>query len=817
MPDGPTVAAPIRATYRLQLHAGFTFADAAAIVPYLRDLGVSHVYCSPILQAAPGSSHGYDVVDTDRIDGDRGGPEGFQALVAAVEQASMRLVIDIVPNHMAISGRANSAWWEVMRNGQASPFAPWFDIDWQGGREPGRVLAPILADHLGRMIEAGQVTIVAAGGDGGDGLVRAGGVELPLRPDSPVRAFDDPDGLLRVLDAQHYRLAWWGTADDLDHRRFFDITSLVGVRVEDRGVFDATHRQLRAIVTSAPVDEVRVDHVDGLRRPRQYLERLAHAVGPARIVVEKILHHGETLPPGWPVAGTTGYDFLAHVDRLFVDERNTTAVTQLWSEYTGDVRSFDEVAHAARRDVTDNVLVAEVDRLTRLALAACRTRVRHRDHTRRQVREAVAELLAAMPVYRTYAHPGEPPSEADRRAITSAVEAVRHRRPDIDTELLDLLASAVLGELDDAADLGERFQQVSSAVIAKGVEDTAFYRDHRLISLNEVGGDPAATGDPVAAFHRHNAHIASTWPESMLTLSTHDTKRSADVRGRISALSLDPAAWSAALRRWDAAATAACRGRVPDSAVRFLVFQTLVGAWPIELDRLQQAIRKSVREAKLHTSWITPDTRYEARVAGFAAAATSDPEAIAALETFIADRRIVEVAAITSLAQVALLLTCPGVPDIYQGSETTDISLVDPDNRRPVDFAALRSRLAAAREWSPGEAARHLTDGGAKLWLTHRLLAARERRHGEAGYEPMHVDGHAHRHVVAFRYAGGITVVPRLVLSWPWDGFGDTVITLPRGRWSCALTGRPFEGRLPIAELLEEFPVAVLLESGASA
>ncbi len=804
-------AASIRATYRVQLHAGFTFGDLAAIAPYLRDLGVSHVYLSPVLQAAPGSTHGYDVVDPTAIDEERGGRAGFDAMVGALEDAGVRLVIDIVPNHLAIGDRSNPAWWDVMRNGRDSAFAPWFDIDWEGGRDPGRVLAPLLGDHLGRMIDAGEVTISADDG----GVVRAAGVEMPLRPgtwDEASGADAGPDTVQEVLDRQHYRLAWWRTVDDLDHRRFFDITSLAGVRVEDDAVFDATHDLIAELVRTCPVDEVRVDHVDGLRRPQQYLDRLAATVAPARVVVEKILQAGEELPESWPVAGTTGYDFVTRVNHLWVDERNEGRIAELDARFTGDERTVDDVEHVSRRVATDTVLVAEVDRLTRLAVAVCRSLRRHRDHTWRQVREAIGELLAAMPVYRTYAHPGAPASAADESVMERAVSAARARRPGIDAELLKLIAAAALGRLEDGGELGERFQQVSSAVMAKGVEDTAFYRDHRLISLNEVGGDPGRVGDPVEDFHRHNARIAERWPRTMTTLSTHDTKRSADVRARIAVLSEMPDAWEAAMRRWDEMATAACGRRPVDPGTRSLLFQTLVGVWPIDDARLRQAMLKAVREAKDHTSWTDADDAYESGVARCVDAALSDARAVAALEEFLAEARIVERGAVNSLAQTALLLTAPGVPDLYQGTEMIDLSLVDPDNRRPVDYASLRARLAEVGSWSAADAARHLTDGGAKLWLTHRLLAVRARclAEDDGAYTPLHPEGARANHVVAYRHGDVVTVVPRLTPAWPWDGWDGLALTLD-GRWRDALTGAEVCGRVPVAELFAGLPAAVLV------
>ncbi len=617
----PPPGVALRATYRVQLHAGFTFDDAAAVVPYLARLGFSHLYTSPMLQAAPGSTHGYDVVDHGHINEELGGAAGYERLQGALRAHGMGHVLDIVPNHMAIAGRANAWWWDVLENGPSSLHAVAFDIDWAGGdtRSVSRVLVPVLGDQIGRVLEAGELSIVR---DGGSFTVRYFGSELPISPrsldelltaaaqaagsdelgsiatafghlphalntdpaavaerhrdkellrerlaalaeadDAVAAAIDaqlqvisaDPDALDALLLRQNFRLAWWRTGrEELDYRRFFNIETLVGLRVEDPDVFAASHAVVAALVKQGDVDELRVDHIDGLRDPAQYLERLRDLTGGVPVVVEKILEGPEQLPAEWPVAGTTGYEFAHHVDGLFVDADAEAAMTAAYEEFVGDDRPYQELVRDAKQQIMRDELRAEIERITGMLAAVCQHHRRHRDHTRHELREAVRAVLAAFGVYRTYVRAGHPTSSTDRHYIADATRCAAITHPELDAELLTFLTDLLAGDIDgdDELELAIRFQQVSAPVMAKGVEDTVFYRYHRLISLNEVGGDPSVYGTSPEAFHETNQTAADHHPHAMLTLSTHDTKRSSDVRARIHLLSEIPEQWAATVRHW---------------------------------------------------------------------------------------------------------------------------------------------------------------------------------------------------------------------------------------------------------------------------
>jgi (1->4)-alpha-D-glucan 1-alpha-D-glucosylmutase len=874
------------ATYRVQLHAGFTFDDAAAIAGYLADLGVSHLYCSPILQATPGSTHGYDVVDHGRLNSELGGDAGYRRLAARLAAAGLGQVLDIVPNHMALAGRANAWWWDVLENGPSSVYAGHFDIDWDPPQRKlaATVLMPVLGDQYGRILEAGELVLQRSGGSftvryheheapvsprtlGGmltRAAARAGSEELEslavafsrlphghrtdraavierhrdkevlrarladlcqARPDV-AKAIDaevevlnaDPDALDDLLREQNYRLAYWRTgAEELSYRRFFDIETLAGLRVEDEAVFADTHRLILSLVADGTVDGLRVDHVDGLADPEGYLARLGDATGGAYVVVEKILQHGEHLPQTWAAAGTSGYDFLNETGGLFVDSGNETALRAAYTRFTGLHQDYAEVAHAAKLQIMREDLAAEVERLTGLLADVCERHRRQRDHTRRELRDALSEIIAAFAVYRTYVRPGHPATAADVAQVAAAVRAAARRRPDLDAELLDFVGDLITGAYpgDAESDFAVRFGQVSAPVMAKGVEDTAFYRYQPLVSLNEVGGDPGRFGTAAGDFHRAMAIAAGRWPQTMLTLSTHDTKRSGDARARISVLSEIPGAWEAALLRWADRNSARKQDGWPDRNAEYLFYQSLVGAWPIDPGRAGAFMLKAAKEAKVHTSWIDPNAGYDDALSAFVTAALADRGFVADLEGFLAEQRIVERGRVSSLAQTALMLTCPGVPDLYQGTEVWAEYLVDPDNRRPVDYASRRALLGGLAAGGPEAALARDADGGPKLWLIHRVLSHRRRSPGAygpgSGYAPLRVAGPRSAHAVAFTRSGGLAVVvPRLV-QIPGEEWPGTTVELPPGRWASVLTGEQVDGgETAVAGLLRRFPVAVL-------
>jgi (1->4)-alpha-D-glucan 1-alpha-D-glucosylmutase len=832
MDSAPTSGGgPRIATYRVQLRPGFGFDEAAAVAGYLAALGVSHLYSSPSLQAAAGSSHGYDVVDPGRLNAELGGAAGHARLTARLAGLGLGQVLDIVPNHMAVGGRANAWWWDVLEHGAESRYAGHFDIDWDPPQPElaGLVLVPVLGDHYGRVLEAGELTVQA---HGQEASVHYHEHELPLarhtldRMDpAAIEALNaDPDALDALLRRQNYRLAYWHTAAaELNYRRFFDITTLAGVRVEDPEVFADTHRLILGLVRDGSVDGLRIDHVDGLADPEGYLRRLREATGGCYVVVEKILESGEDLPASWPVAGTSGYDFLNAVNQLFVDQAGRAAMLGCYTGFTGQSADYPEVVRAAKLQVMRDSLGAEVERLTALLAGVCERHRRVRDFSRGQLRDLLREVLAAFPVYRSYARAGRPVSQADRDHVAAALAEAARRRHDLDGELLAFTGGLLTGVYPGGpeTEFAAAFAQVSAPVMAKGVEDTAFYRYHPLISLCEVGGDPGTFGRPVTDFHQAMAATARHWPETMLTLSTHDTKRSAGVRARVSLLAELPEAWEQAVTRWAAINERHKRDGWPDRNTEYLLYQTLVGAWPIGAGRAGEFLAKAVKEAKVHTSWTSPDPAYDGAVRDFVAAVLADQDFIAGLERFVTGHELIQRGRFSSLAQVTLLLTCPGVPDIYQGSEIWDLSLVDPDNRRPVDFAARERLLAALATAPPEEALRRAGEGGPKLWLIHRILAHR-RRHPDvygpdSGYQPLPASGARADHVAAFTRTGGLAVVvPRLLArlggtGWGHGAWDDTAVALPGGTWTDVLTGEQVRGGNVSAEtLLRRFPVAVL-------
>jgi (1->4)-alpha-D-glucan 1-alpha-D-glucosylmutase len=884
------VSAP-RATYRLQLHPGFGFDAAAAVVPYLADLGVSHVYLSPVLQAAPGSTHGYDVVDHARPSEQLGGAEGHGRLAAAIAQSGLGQVLDIVPNHMAITGPENRWWWDVLENGPSSRWAGHFDVTWHPPEEKLRntVLLPILGDHYGRVLDRGEVTLVrhgptftiryfdhtvpvdprslapllaAAAGAAGDddlGFVADASRRLPraTRTDAAAvaerhrdaavlrrqlaRLLDerpavtaaldaavakvnaDVDALDSLLDAQNHRIAYWRTAErELGYRRFFDIDTLVGLRVEDPEVFADTHELVLGWVRDGIVDGLRVDHPDGLRDPEQYADRLARATGGVWTVMEKILEPGEDLPETWPVAGTTGYDRLGVIGGLFVDPAGEAPLTGSYARLTGAPTDVADVVHEARALAVRELLAADVNRLTALLVEICEQRRHQRDRTRHELHDALRELLAAFRVYRTYvrAEAGLVRRE-DVARVEEAVAAVAARRSDIDPDLLGFLADLLLLRLADRRPLEAewvmRFQQLTGPAMAKGVEDTAFYRFTRFVALNEVGGDLARFGVGADEFHAANAAAHHRWPTTMTALSTHDSKRSADVRARLALLSEIPDAWAEACGRWMDASARHWPGGQPDRHAQHLLFQTLVGAWPLGVDRAVAYMAKASREAKLRTSWLAPDAGYDAARDAWVAATLADPAVLAAVEAFVAP--LVGPGRVVALAQVALQLTVPGVPDTYQGSELWDLSLVDPDNRRPVDFAVRRHLLASlAAGLAPEEILARADEGVPKLAVVRAALDVRRRRPeafgpgGPGAYAPLAFDGPAAAHGVGFTRGGSVAVVvPRLVLGLAArGGWGDTTLALPPGAWTDVVTGDAAGGETAVADVLARFPVAVL-------
>lgn len=862
-------SAGLRATYRVQMHAGFTLRDAIGIVPYLAALGISHLYASPIFAARPGSQHGYDVTDPCRINPELGTEDDLAALSAALHERGMGLLLDIVPNHMG-TGRHNRYWEDVLLHGERSRYARWFDIAWD--MHPDRKLVlPILADDLDKVIERGELRVEV---DETGARLHHFDNTLPISPDTdaPVRgegpallelAQWDPaaeheaesryrsrDQLRALLDRQHYRLLEWKRGPrEINYRRFFDVNDLVALRMEDPEVFSQTHEYLLDLVARGLVDALRVDHIDGLRQPREYLVRLRDETerrrpGGIPIFVEKILMGDERLRETWPVEGTTGYERLNDIEDLFIDP---DGFARLEARYRARRRSkdlsFGGTVRADKRAVLDRAFSADVERLARLLGAILREE--GQEVSRAQVFHGIEEYIAACPVYRTYIEPGKPPSGedlavldamdllADEATVANRIRALMRSSPSADALRGEFIA---------------RMQQLTGPATAKGLEDTAHYAYIPLVSRNEVGGAPdRPLDDIVSRFHASNGWFASHFPSSLVTTSTHDTKRSGDVRARVSALSEIAPEWERSVARWrrlNRHHQHVVSGRiVPDPNAELLVYQTLVGIWPAPrpgrraddvperawrtaaLERMKQYVLKAVREAKLRTSWTEPDEAYERLLLEFVGAILDAPED----DPFLSDlsrlvARVAPLAQWNTMTRILLHLTIPGTPDIYQGDEAWNFTLVDPDNRRPINYNARQSSLGAVQAMpAPASIGDLIGQVNAKTWLIHRVLDVRRRLadlFARGAYTPLVVRGPHARHLVAFERRAGedhvIVIAPRLVepLLKVTD-WSDMSIQLAGSQADlrCALTGRMAvvrDDRIEVGESFSGLPFGLL-------
>lgn len=915
-----------RATYRLQLHKDFTFDDAIEVLPYIADLGVSHLYLSPIMAARPGSTHGYDVIDHNRVNPELGGEEGFDRLCAKAQSLGLGIILDLVPNHVGV-GADNAAWMEMLEWGQRSAKAGMFDVDWNSSRRnlQGKVLLPVLGAPFGIVLEQGELTLRL---DAQAGQIDAWYYETRL-PVSPldylvllepslkrytgeharelanlVRDFealsthqgsdqsliDTARGLksrlaeaLRIdaelaaaiastldefsknwralgdlLDRQAYRAAYWRvSADEINYRRFFDINDLAGLRVEREALFASMHERVFEFVAQGKVQGLRIDHVDGLLDPREYAERLQAAAGkpdaPIYIVIEKILAPHESLPEAWPVAGTTGYDTLNLVGGLFIDPESERALSLLYRRYTGRDEDFDSLLVRSKLQILQESLASEVGVLANAVQTLSASDWHSRDFTYAGIRRALESLIAHFPVYRPYLDRRLAPSAADLRVIDWAVGRAKKAAGAVDTSVFDFLGKLLKGELcapDSGYDAelalraAQRFQQLSGPAMAKGLEDTSFYRHFRLLAHNEVGGDPRRYAVTVSAFHRANEDRLRKFPADMLGATTHDTKRGEDARMRIAALSGMTAewgrrvsAWTRANRRW----VGEHEGEAaPDRNHQYYFYQTLVGAWPMELrvddvdgaaalaERVIEAMLKAVREGKERSSWTNQVAAYEDAVRSFVRGALDASKPNAFLLDFAEFmQRVGALGALNSLSQTLLRLTMPGVPDLYQGSESWQLSMVDPDNRRPVDYARLREQLAELRkESNPAALMQRWADGLPKLHLVQRVLELRRRKpllFAAGAYRPLAAEGERADHLVAYAReddsAQLLVLAPRL---WPAlqpdpaqpADWRDTQLMLPNGQYRDLLSDRVVNGGARnVSELLSAFPVALLLRA----
>jgi (1->4)-alpha-D-glucan 1-alpha-D-glucosylmutase len=971
----PQLAARVPlSTYRLQLHAGFAFAGAEAVLPYLKELGIGDCYASPIFEARPGSPHGYDVTRHDRINPELGGDEGFARLSAKLRELDMGLLLDIVPNHMGVGN--DSVWWQdVLQNGRASEFAGFFDIDWDplDARMRGKLLLPILGRQYGEELESKRIQVVVD--DDGRARVRYYDHLIPVAPRSlpamfPVDELDDLgvpqsfrdllretahipphdttdkalaaqrrqqleelrprlraalqseemrtplakalervngvegdphsfDRLHEMLELQAWRLAYWRVStEEINYRRFFDINDLVGLRMENPRVFAATHCLIRRMLARREVTGLRIDHCDGLLNPMQYLVRLQMLCvasrclgkepqgvtgpngielqvtealrghdwtterGPLYVVVEKILEPHETLPPEWPVRGTSGYDFVHFGNQVFIQRENERRFTRFYESFTGRTTDPETIVYRAKLNVMRNALSSEVYVLTNLLSHLAATDRGARDFTENLLETAVRETIACFPVYRTYIDHRGQYRDHDRAFIRQAVSRARQRNRDMDASVFDFLENTLLlhgrmgGEIDEQElYFALKFQQLSGPVMAKGVEDTAFYVFNRFISSNDVGSSMDAFGITTEDFHAGNRERLRSAPDAMLATSTHDTKRSEDVRNRLNVLSEMTYLWPSWVRRWVRMnarhkRTLEDSRTAPDANEEYFIYQTLAGAWPWSmrsiserqafLERIQQYMTKALSEAKINLSWTNPNPAYVDAVHSFLEKILM-PDARGRLPRFaetLADLMpaLGVFGALNSLAQVVLKIASPGVPDFYQGTELWDLSLVDPDNRRPVDFAARRLALASLREQalSQGETAvcrdllRHLEDGRVKLWTIHRALQLRNRipdtfRRGE--YVPVEASKDHAQHVIAFTRGHRVLAVaprfaytlmderPQMPLGDAW-GSGELLVPEMAGAaLENVFTGTwvrvGLDGRLPLRVVFGAFPVAL--------
>jgi (1->4)-alpha-D-glucan 1-alpha-D-glucosylmutase len=807
---------PPSATYRIQVQPGFTFAQAGRAAPYLAQLGVSHLHLSPVLEAVPGSGHGYDVVDHTRVRAELGGEEGLRELSRTAREHGLGLILDIVPNHMAVPApeHLNSPLWAVLRDGPQSPFADWFDIDWPA--LGGKVLLPVLGDPLPDVL--GELSVVRDKAAGGR-VLRYYDHRFPLRPGTE----DLP--LPELLEAQFYRLAYWRSArTELNYRRFFTISDLIAVRVERPEVFAATHATVLRLLRDGVADGLRVDHPDGLADPAGYLRRLAAASGGRWTVVEKILQRDEPLPADWACSGTTGYDALDRIDGLFTDPAGAADLDAFHREYTGAAddrggRWAATVRRAAYRIVTHD-LAAEVSRLRRAAERARATVPGARPYRPDVLDTAIRELLVRVPVYRPYVPAGGPATAADEAMLERAAAKARGANPPELGGALDFVRDLALARRDagagaDADDFAVRFAQVASALHAKSVEDTAFYRYTPLLSLCEVGRDPGRPATTPTEFHAYCAWIQRERPATGTVLSTHDTKRSADLRLRLAVLSEMPEVWREWMTEREGREAQLDCPPAPDRQVQYVAYQTGVGIGFCHPDRLIPAVLKAARESGLHTTWTEQDEAYEKAVTDFTDHGPCGVQ-IYDISEFVG--RLGPYATANSLGAALLHLTMPGVPDVYQATEFPVHTLVDPDNR-----GAMTGLVAGNQRFGVGGTLGELLRGRAprspdetKLRLT--AVALRLRRdhpqwYGQdGGYEPLTAEGPAAAHCVAFVRGGrALTVVTRLSRRLEEaGGWRDTALTLPPGRWRHRLGKGAHKGRVAVAELLAGSPVALL-------
>ena len=875
------------ATYRLQFNREFTLQQARDILDYLRELGISDVYASPLFQAGPESTHGYDTCCFGKMNPNIGSSDDFNRFTSELKDRRVGLLLDLVPNHMSAT-LSNPWWFDVLENGRESRYASFFDINWAPPNPASRdkVLLPVLEDDYEKVLQAGKLWLVFENGKFflayyakkfpiNTGTIAAGGIDNPGKmPDElngtagNAHSFDKLDSLIQ---RQNYRLAYWRDgAKEINYRRFFDVTEMVALKMELPEVFRETHQLVFEWLADGKITGLRIDHPDGLWDPKQYLERLQKGRG-VYVVVEKILCGREQLPRDWPVDGTTGYDFLNRVNGLFVDANNAAAFDEIYRGFTGKVVSFEEIVYRSRKQVLERAFASELNSLTHRLEKLSNCLASGPELTFSQWHSALEEVISSFPVYRTYIiEDSAAVSEQDRAVIEKAFQAARQRGANADSDAFDFIERLLLLEnenFDEAAarkvrEFVMKFQQLTGPAIAKGLEDTAFYRFNRLISLNEVGGEPGNFGVSIAEFHRANATIAENWPHTLLASATHDTKRGEDVRARLNVLSEMPSEWRETVTRWEQmnqCGKSKFHDRLAPSANdEYLLYQTLVGAWPGDLNdqetlnafrtRITAFMLKAVKEAKVNTSWTDPEVEYENALQRFIELALEGSDKNPFLEDFQGfARRVAFFGRLNSLAQTLLKITSPGVPDFYQGTELWDLNLVDPDNRRPVDYETrknileeLKSGFARIADASGDFFQALLRDdkpGAVKafvIWRALKFRGAHRELFDSGEYVPLSPVGDSGQHVCAFartwREQASVVIVPRLVFGLtggaevPPIGSGiwkDNLLPVPQtragGLFRNVLTRETVPAiekdgtvAIELRQALKSFPVALL-------
>lgn len=863
------------ATYRLQFNSQFTFQNAIDIVEYLAELNISHIYASPYFQAITGSMHGYDVVDPTKVNSEIGGDEGRQKFCAALAKSQLGQIIDIVPNHMAAKCPENTWWMNVLKYGLISPYADFFDINWQAlrGKDANKVLLPVLEDQYEKVLADKKIQfqynqrtftisyynkIFPVSSISLVHVLQELSAYLRLKSLEPLinelinlektitsyaqiqvieqklieelqKTKNISDVLDRIvqeinnsvvkldelLQAQNYRLEFWRISNSvIGYRRFFHINSLVGLHMEKDEVFTAVHSLVAQWFKNDQIDGIRVDHIDGLRDPLEYLVRLHKLIPNTWVVAEKILLGNEIISKEWSIDGTTGYDFMNTVMRLFVDSNNEKSFTDFYTKVIGGKADYYEVLREKKLFVLRSLLGGDVNYLVDLLGQICNQEQRCFDFSTEEIRIAIQELIAYFPVYRTYIRAEQQQiNNDDKKIIIDVVNSVKIQTK-IKAAIFDFIQAILLlestGKIE--SEFVMRFQQLTGPAMAKGEEDTAFYCYNRFVVLNEVGGDPAKFGISLQDFHQTMMGNVVRQPHSMLATSTHDTKRSEDIRARLVLLSEIPDVWFETVRKWISHNEKYHLENVPDRNTQYFLYQNLVGAWPIAADRILSFIKKAVREAKTNTSWYYPDQFYEDKLYNFIHEILADKDFCASLETFVAP--LIKFGRINSLSQVAIKLTAPGVPDFYQGTELWNYNFVDPDNRKPVDLQAHYRLFKAMKLLSIDEIMSRMEEGLPKLWLIYNTLELRKKfpdLFNTADYTPVNLIGEQKKHGVAFLRGNKIlTFAPRLQMTVK-NEWSETYLDMPVGTWRNILTGEIImnNSHVMVKDIIIKFPVAI--------